>query len=438
MRDKLIDRLASQNPLTPAACFVLIWTYFRHDKVGLSAVEDCVSRRWGNVLMLPARNLSACEELRALSGEAFDVLALQILKGLDEKLNEAEFPDFVNAPLTGIDNEPYTVRSRNHFLASRSEITWARRQGLSLMAYCIHFMAVPSHKIQGLRIESHSTSSWGSTYLHIRLHGERDRLRIMLWPLQCPLDYPAFQEMRKKPPPLHVRLDTLGNEPALQEEVRKALAEAHRRKITLLIFPELSIPPATEMEIRKILAENGVEKYPILTLFGLNHRRNSAGDLDLNEAVLLGPDGSELHRHRKLAPFTDYSEGEQYPCGEDLERGKHITVLECSFGNVSPLICLDLLNKTVREVLIRSHGNIFAVPSLSPKTSAHQEAADDLQTRLQVCTFVSNHWNDNSSPHRSTSFYQLPLKGGNRLHHSSRAKKIPHPYLLFDLGRLRK
>jgi hypothetical protein len=109
-------------------------------------------------------------------------------------------------------------------------------------------MAVPSYSIGGLRIESRSRSSWGTSYLHDRLHRERSRLKIMLWPFQILLDYPAFKDMKKKPPPLHVRLDALENEPALQAEVHNALEEARRQEVTLLILPELSIPPATLWE----------------------------------------------------------------------------------------------------------------------------------------------------------------------------------------------
>ena len=440
-RTELLRRLAATDPVTPAACFVLLWTYFRHDEVGLSTVENRVRVRWGHVLRLPARDLSeeglpgALEELRIQSGAPFDILALQILKGLDGLLNEGPFQDFESAELTGVDGELHTVRSRNNFLASRGDVTWARRQGLSLAAYCPRFVVVPSHPIQGFRIVSRPLSSWGTRYLQDRLHAERERLRIMLWPLQCPFDYPAFEEMVKTPPPLHVSLDKLRNEQAIQEEVRSAIEEAGKEKVTLLILPELSIPPATALEISRGLAAQGVDGYPILTLFGCSHRRNSRGDLDVNEAVLLGPDGTELHRHCKLAPFNDYANGEDYPCGETLETGQTVAVLECSLGNLTPLICLDLFNAEVKDILNRSHGNLFTVPSLSPKTSAHQTAAKDLQPRLLASTFVCNHWNDASPSHHGTSFYQVPVKDGHQFHVLPGTSGFSRPYLLFSLRR---
>jgi hypothetical protein len=319
-RTELLRRLEDLDPVTPAAWFVLLWTYFRHDEVGLGRVENRIRALWDHVLRLPGIDLangiaaerlaSNLEDLRSEKGErlTFDVLALRVLKGLDALLNEGAFADFENAELAGIDGRAYAIRSRNHFLASRGDVTWGRRQGLALAAYCSRFMVVPSHPIQGFRIVSRSSSTWGTRYLQDRLHAEREGLQIMLWPFQCTLDYAAFAEMAKKPPPLHVSLDRLRNEHELQAEVRSAFAEARRLKVTLLILPELSIPPSTEAEIRRDLAKQGIDGYPLLTLFGCSHRRNS-GDLDVNEAVLLGPDGAELHRHCKLAPFTDYADG---------------------------------------------------------------------------------------------------------------------------------
>jgi hypothetical protein len=440
-RTELLRRLAHPVPPTPVAFLVLLWTYFRQDKVDLSTAEDRICAAWGRVLDLPERSLSgddlpaAIRELRASADEAFDELALRLLKGLDTLLNRDPFRDFEGAELSGVDGELYTVHSRNPFLASRWDVTWERHQGLSLAAYCSHFMVVPSYPIQGIRIETCTNSSWRNAYLQDRLHDERGRLRIMLWPFECTLDYPAFEEMKKKPPPERVRLDTLGNEPVLQEEVRRALAEALRLQVTLLILPELSIPPRTEAMLREHLAKQGMGKYPVLTIFGCSHRRHDPDGRDINEAILLGPDGSELHRHRKLFPFTKYSEGEKHRCGERLKTGTTVTVLECSFGNITPLICIDLLNTKVKDILSRSHANLFAVPSLSPKTSAHQGAAKELQPRLLSCTFVCNHWNDDPPAHRSTSFYHLPAPEGLRLHVDPITGKADLPYLLFDLAK---
>lgn len=175
-----------------------------------------------------------------------------------------------------------------------------------------------------------------------------------------------------------------------------------------------------------------MDGHPILTLFGCCHRLSSQGDLHLNEAVLLGPDGSELHRHRKLAPFTDYRFGEGHPVGEILETGKSLTVLESAIGNLTPLICIDLLNDDVKEVVRRSHANLFPVPSFSEETKAHRHAAITLQVRVRAGTFVCNRWTTPLSKD-NTSFYRVPCHGGLTLHWPNPGGA---PYLLFELSAL--
>jgi predicted amidohydrolase len=455
-RDKLI-RLLSENPPTPAACLVLIWTYFR--KIGLPQVENRARARYGHVLLLKPYLLvgstgkplaTALEELRVEENDEFDLLALRLLKGLDGLLRAGEFEDFEDADLAGLDDQPYTVRRRNPFLASlygdefdeeaegegpgkksKLGVVWVADQGGSLAAYCRHHVVVPSYSIEGYQILHKPTSKWGTRYLHDRLFSEQKKLRVMLWPFRTELKYPALVAMKEFPRPTSISLDQLQNEPELQAEVKVALEKAREERVTLLIFPELAIPPATDREIRHILSQQGVDGYPILTLFGCSHRKNARGDLDLNEAVLLGPDGGELHRHRKLTPFTDYQFGKDQPAGEILEVGTDITVIECALGNLTPLICIDLLNlEGISRALDHSHANLFAVPSLSPETRAHRDRAKYRQVANLASTFVCNRWSDKPSE-TSTSFYRVPRKEGLVKHQPDYADQ---PYLLFDLS----
>jgi hypothetical protein len=442
IRDDLLRRLEDLKPMTPAACLVLLWTYFEDDRVGLSSVEDLVRARWRYAVLLPehdqihgpARALlaAALEDLRSQSDSGeFDLLALRWLKGLDRLLNEGNPQDFEIGRFTGFDGRPYAVRGRNAFLANHFEKTghqvrWAAHQGLSLAAYCRHFMVVPG-EVQGIRIRA--VSAWGSSHLQDRLYAERESLRIMLWPLQTPPDYPGLDALNAKVPPDRIVLDEIRNEPELQEEIAAAVRVARQERVTLLIFPELAVPPATEERIRRDLARHGVDGHPVLTLFGCCHRPSSQGNLHLNEAVLLGPDGSEIHRHRKLAPFTDYRFGEAHPVGEVLETGKAFTVLESAIGNLAPLICIDLLNDEVKEVVRRSHGNLFPVPSFSKETKAHRHAAITLQVRARAGTFVCNRWTTPLSKD-TTSFYRIPRQDGLILHWPS---SDGVSYLLFAL-----
>jgi predicted amidohydrolase len=451
IRAELIRRLETPEPLSPAACMVLLWTYFADGEVGLGAVENRVSALWGHPLRLPhlplisgfsAKWLSdARDALRKTKDPAeLDILALRWLKGLDLLLSQGEFQDFAGAPLVGVDEKPYTVQSRNGFLASHYEETalevrWAAHQGLSLAAYCRHFVVVPGYSVGGFQIQSRSAiprshSFWGTAHLHDRLRAEREKLRILLWPFQTALDYPGIEAFTASPPPDEILLDTVRNESELQAEIRQALAAARSAKVTLLIFPELSVPLRTEEMIRQELSRSGVDGHPILTLFGCCHRQPSDGGRPVNEAVLLGPSGAELHRHRKLVRFTDYRFGEHHPVPEKVETGTVVTVLESAFGNLVPLICIDFINEAVEEVLFRCHGNLYPVPSLSPETNAHQVKAVRLQVHNLAATFVCNRWIGPLSK-GSPSFFRLPRQKGLTLHEPGSAEAS---HLLFDLG----
>lgn len=455
MRDHLIRLLLGQDPPTPAASLVLLWTYFK--KVGLPKVENIVRARCRHVLLLDPYPLEgsagrplteALDELRAQDGDEIDVLALRLLKGLDGLLRRGEFNDFGEATLTGVDGQPYTIRERNPFLASlygedfaedpeareagkrRPGVVWVADQGSSLAAYCRHHVVVPRFPIEGYAIRYKPAAEWGTRYLHDRLFYERRRLRVMLWPFWTEPQYPALAALGKLPRPVSITLDEIQNEPELQEEVAVALQRAQEERVTLLIFPELAIPPATHRRIRQILARQGAAGYPMLTLFGCSHRKSPRGDLDLNEAVLLGPGGVELHRHRKLAPFTDYQLGKDQPVGETLEVGTEVTVLECALGNLTILICIDLLNlEGVSRALDQCHANLLAIPSLSPETVAHRERAKYRQVANLSSTFVCNRWTDAPSE-TNTSFYRVPRQKGLVRHHPDHADQ---PFLLFDL-----
>lgn len=443
IRNDLLNRLDVLAPLTPAACLALLWTYFEDDRVGLSAVEDHVRARWRHPVRLPEIDLihgsprtlaRALEDLRNQSDpDEFDLLALRWLKGLDLLLNEHGPQDFEHGRFLGLDGRPYAVRSRNAFLANhfgeRSlSVRWAAHQGLSLATYCRHLMVVPTDPVQGLRIQPFS--EWGSSHLHDRLYAERESLKIMLWPLQTPPSYPGLNAFLKAAePPDRIVLDRITNEADLQEEIGTALDVAREERVTLLLFPELAIPSGTENKIRRDLARNGIDGHPILTLFGCCHCPSAEENLYLNEAVLLGPDGFELHRHRKLVPFTDYRFGEAHPVCEPLETGKTITILESAVGNLTPLICIDLLNDGIKEVVRRSHGNLFAVPSFSEETKAHRHAAITLQVRARASTFVCNRWTTPLSE-VTTSFYRVPRQDSLALH-----SKNPERPLTFQLDK---
>ncbi len=382
---------------------------------------------------------SAIAELRRWLGKPaqFDRFALRWLKGLDQFL-EARGESLVSPwPLPGVDGREYLLRRRNAFLAKHYEelqgrITWIADQGRCLATYARNHLAVPTARVDGFRIACRGSDEWGNRLLHDRLFDLRSRLRIMIWPLSR-IDYSCRDDIAAPDPSGFVSLDRVDNEDELTDEVTRAMAEAGRTETTLLILPELAIPPAVEGRIRDTMAASARDAFPLLVVFGRCHRRNHRGDLDFNEAVLLGSRGEELLVHRKLTSFN--SPTEDGYIGEQIETGDTITVFESAIGNLALLICLDSFSQPVADVLFKTHANLLLVPSLSPKTTAHMAAAAQRKVRLLASSFVCNRRFSEPQPTPAdpagTSFYHLPRSDKPRVPHFPDAADCP--YLLFEL-----
>ncbi len=360
--------------------------------------------------------VTAIAELRRWLGNPaqFDLFALRCLKGLDRILKDRG-ENLVNPwPLPGVDGREYLVRRRNAFLARHFEqlqgrITWIADQGHCLATYATYHLALPVAPVGDFRIVCRGSDEWGNRLLHERLFELRSRLRIMIWPLSR-IDYSCRHDLAAPNPPSFVSLDRVDNEAELTEEVERAIAEAGRTESTLLILPELAIPPAVEERMRKTMTTSARDAHPLLVVFGRCHRRNHRGDLDLNEAVLLGSRGEELLVHRKLTSLSSHTEAGYV--GEQVETGDTVTVYESAIGNLALLICLDSFNQSVQEVLWKTHANLLLVPSLSPKTSAHMKAAEQRQVHLLASSFVCNRRFTEQQPTAAdpvgTSFFHLP------------------------------
>src|SRR5262249_19117919 len=154
--------------------------------------------------------------------------------------------------------------------------------------------------------------------LRQRLINEAAELTIMIWPFAATLRYAGLAEAVKNGASF-VSLTEMVNERELIAEAERAIEEARRERATILVFPELGFPLAAAGAVKAKLAAGAGDVHPILTVMGLCHHRPANAALDLNEAVILGPGGAEVHRHRKLASFTAGVHGT--PIGEQIMTG---------------------------------------------------------------------------------------------------------------------
>ncbi len=434
LRRLLLKQLDQLTRPTPATLFVLLWDFFQ--QAGLNGAEN----RLREVGEPPAKLVPLGEDRPYLANtpkvltqieqflptpKQFDLFALRWLKHLDLDLKISSPSRSAHAKIDGLGATTFWLKARNNWIADSIVAQGSQidppgeLQGDSptLLPYCRNFMAVPTKLGRGRELKSltlgHLPGKWQSGELESLLGqaANEQRFTALLWPFSTPISYVGIDLKAPLPNPSGfnpVRLAEIENEQEILREAVGAVAEARQRKATVLLFPELSLSPTIVASIQEELRRETNSRWPLLTMLGCCHRPQPAQEGDINEALLLGPNGDELHRHRKLSNFkTNLGEAE---IGERLEVGHVVTVLESPIGNFVPLICLDCFQDTMKPVLEVCHGNIHLVPSLSETTSAHREPALAGWRQRLVTTLLCNRWLETSSEEKQrkqTSFVQL-------------------------------
>lgn len=208
-----------------------------------------------------------------------------------------------------------------------------------------------------------------------------------------------------------------------------AVRAASTETPTILLMPELAATAAAEQAIAEELRAQFADRRrsPLLTIIGLRHRAvenpTSGLDLDLigesatarhaNEAVVLGPEGQELWRHRKMSAATgsvkvaslasstarvsgDDGGDEEEPVDdarlitEHTVPGGVVTVVPTPMGWTSVVICLDTFANFSFPRLTESPIEVLFVPSLSPNIKRHRDAMQRFVQDRGAIAFVCN------------------------------------------------
>lgn len=190
------------------------------------------------------------------------------------------------------------------------------------------------------------------------------------------------------------------HDPTVEDALNEAVETARSAAVDMLLLPELALEAAS-LDHLKALLRRGQGRSPSLVVVGLCHADSDRPPLVWNEAVVLDGAGTELFRHRKLAPFST-GEGGRLD-GERLDPGGTVTVLATPVGNVAVLICKDLFDARPEPALLAGYVTWLLVPSLSPKTGPHRDRVSQLRPR-RITTVVCNVWPDdavrrNAGPH---------------------------------------
>jgi hypothetical protein len=354
-------------------------------------------------------------------------VALKLLHSLDRTIHDIPSITLAVETAVGLDDRLYRVCKRNNFLADHYR--WFRppesRQD-ELSAQLRHTVVVPVDPINEIRI-SCCDLQFRDERLFYRLLEVRDLLSVMLWPFAARPEFPIVEQLQSGERPPFFVCKAPRNELKMIDEIRHAFGAASENKATILVFPELSITPDMLELAKEILAAQPHDGFPLLAVVGLCHAPAGEGEKQANEAVVLGSDGRELLRHRKLTCFT-MGEGSA-AWGEDTIIGHNMIVIETPIGNLSILICLDMFDSHCEAAILASHANFLVVPSLSETTSAHKGAAQKYLAHQLAASFVTNQtlpiWDAGKAP----SFYRIPKKNAPLMRHAPGKE----PFLLFVL-----
>jgi predicted amidohydrolase len=174
---------------------------------------------------------------------------------------------------------------------------------------------------------------------------------------------------------------------------------------TVLVMPELVA--TTRIEQRIVTALATTRSAPALTVVGRYHRRVPAGEPPppgvpadavlarrVNEAIVLGPDGKLLWRHRKFTAAQDrpndaVDDGE-LPVAEDNRVGRVLQIVPSPLGMVAVVVCLDSFTDHVRARIEHGGADVLLVPSLSPHVKRHRASLQHLVQALWGIAFVCN------------------------------------------------
>jgi predicted amidohydrolase len=188
------------------------------------------------------------------------------------------------------------------------------------------------------------------------------------------------------------------------QEVRNAVKSA-AGEANLLVMPELSTSARVREKLKSHLSRLRPDQRPAGIVSGLYHApHDSDGDFDreilsdtplggrVNEAVMLGGDGTELLRHRKLSSAAGALESDEMRdyYTEDIVLGSKLQVAPTPLGMLTLLICLDSFVPHVRERVLASPAEVLLIPSLSPTVRRHRTSVEHLAEALWAIAFVCN------------------------------------------------
>jgi predicted amidohydrolase len=267
----------------------------------------------------------------------------------------------------------------------------------------------------------------------------RNALKIAVTPLTCD----AAIRLKTRPDfPSDVAsrfiVDAIEDEDAQAEFVKTVLARCRDERISILVLPELRVPPKLQNTIKKFLSGQSLKQLVagnglIMVVAGSWHVEGVTDELGemqrrfWNRSVVMDYRGEIAWIHDKLTEYVitadnvaqDPALRTQFGLSEKggkeaIRRGRTIEFCDCKLGRISVAICVGFFHDPIEKALRASGANVFLVPAMSPDMRPLEERARTLVRSQRASTFAANcgtiAHDGTSKRTRSTAacFYLLP------------------------------
>lgn len=277
------------------------------------------------------------------------------------------------------------------------------------------------------------------TYLHQRL---RARFRIAVSSLSAGAKIKGkSEELPGEEPPCEFHLTSIEPEEEQLAALRGLLQRAYDEGVSILVLPELRMPPALLAATREFLCNQVADNDRGLLLVAAGSWHVEVGDARYNRCFVLNWNGKDLWTHDKLreyritadnvrqAPQAFLDIGIKEDGGrEGIHRGMTLEFYDSVIGRIAAAICIGFFADEVEPLLQESGANLFLVPAMTTSTADLKTRARELIRPQRAATFVANCGHVGA---KARSFYQLPVK-------KAKPCRLPRREILlvFDLSNL--
>lgn len=184
------------------------------------------------------------------------------------------------------------------------------------------------------------------------------------------------------------------------DQALAVLKQLSGQGVTMVIFPELSVPK----DVRRAIS-SGLKQglFPSIKMVVVGSCHEQSGNEWYNIAYVFGPDGQLLWQQRKLQPYTlmhyeakCLASSTEFPDYNSYEKicttPRSIVFRDTPMGRMAVLICSDLLHPNGHRKLLFDAGvDCIAVPTMSADLEPHfVVAAEQFAIHSQAMILVSN------------------------------------------------